>query len=45
MRKWAMEENDAFMRSSLTRKDYEEKGSEWFKEHPFSSNLGERSDV
>lgn len=40
MRKWALQEKDDFLRSSITRKDYEEKGSEWFKEHRFASNLG-----
>ncbi|UZJ54615.1 hypothetical protein CBS101457_003935 [Exobasidium rhododendri] len=40
MRKWALDDQASFERASISRKEYEEKGSEWFKEHSFASNLG-----
>lgn len=39
MRKWVLENKDDFVRSSISRQDYDEKGSEWFREHRFSANM------
>lgn len=39
MRKWTLENNADFLRSSISRQEYEEKGSDWFKEHRFSANM------
>ncbi|CCF50300.1 hypothetical protein NDA11_002912 [Ustilago hordei] len=36
--KWCVWEQDLFTRTAVTKADYEEKGKEWFKEHPFSAN-------
>ena len=37
MREWVTEQSDLFRASSVTRAEYEEKGSGWFKEHALSS--------
>ena len=37
MRQWVSEQADAFRASSVTRAEYEEKGSGWFKEHALSA--------
>lgn len=39
MRRWTLENNEEFLQNSITRREYEEKGSEWFKEHRFSANM------
>ncbi|PWN37790.1 actin-like ATPase domain-containing protein [Meira miltonrushii] len=39
MRKWTLENNEEFLSSSIKRQEYEEKGSEWFKEHRFSATM------
>lgn len=39
MRRWTLEENEAFVRSSITRQEYEERGAEWFKEHRLAANM------
>lgn len=37
MRQWVTEQNDLFRASSVSKAEYEEKGSGWFKEHALSS--------
>lgn len=39
MRKWALNDSEAFFKSSLTKGEYIEKGPEWFKEQRFSGNM------
>ncbi|SOV09730.1 related to ARP5 - Actin-related protein [Ustilago sp. UG-2017a] len=36
--KWSVREQETFRQTAVTKADYEEKGKEWFKEHPFSAN-------
>lgn len=36
--KWTVDQAELFKQTAISKKDYEEKGKEWFKEHPFSAN-------
>ncbi|SPO30114.1 related to ARP5 - Actin-related protein [Ustilago trichophora] len=36
--RWSVKEQDLFRSTAVSKQDYEEKGKEWFKEHPMSAN-------
>ncbi|SNX86671.1 related to ARP5 - Actin-related protein [Melanopsichium pennsylvanicum] len=36
--RWSVQDSQTFQTTAISKQDYEEKGKEWFREHPFSAN-------